>query len=479
MSSPRPLAVALLGLALALPLSAGEPYRVYRSTTGQSLKARFEGLDSGSVTLRREDGEVFRLPQERLSPEDRDYVNRVAAQSAQEAKGLNEAAGHVVASVQPFEVREAEALAAALQLPLESETRHGRSWRLYAAHVENYRLFGAMPYSVALYSDEKGRVTSISIVYANKGDFGSTAGFGQDHFSGGNTASATSLGAAMARDEASVSKAISTVLGEGTTQRYGEGKARRKIVRWDWNGHSFLLSNEENDYIGLSIVSTSTANAGGKSLRIKDEELKKRLAEGVAREDSGDVFLSQIPMVDQGPKGYCVPATFERAMRTMGMDADMYLLAMVGESDSGGTSIYTLLQNVRSQVYQKGRRTKEEDLRQLRIRDIKRYIDSGIPVMWTLCSMKAYNQIADANTKLRAEAADRQDYSAKISEILAKLAEAPKPDDNYHICLIVGYNEATGELAVSDSWGKEFERRWVPVELANWASLGHILMILP
>jgi hypothetical protein len=36
-------------------------------------------------------------------------------------------------------------------------------------------------------------------------------------------------------------------------------------------------------------------------------------------------------MVDQGPKGYCVPATFERAMRTMGIDADMYLLAMVGQ----------------------------------------------------------------------------------------------------------------------------------------------------
>ena len=39
-------------------------------------------------------------------------------------------------------------------------------------------------------------------------------------------------------------------------------------------------------------------------------------------------------MVNQGPKGYCVPATFERVLRTMGIESDMYLLAMLG-----GTSL--------------------------------------------------------------------------------------------------------------------------------------------
>ena len=109
-----------------------------------------------------------------------------------------------------------------------------------------------MPYSVALYSDAAGGVTSLSIVYANKGDFGSTAGFGQDHFEGGTTAAAGSLADAMASDEAAVSKSLTSVLGEGKTQRYGEGDTRRKITRWDWNDHAFLLSNEENEYVALS-----------------------------------------------------------------------------------------------------------------------------------------------------------------------------------------------------------------------------------
>ena len=45
--------------------------------------------------------------------------------------------------------------------------------------------------------------------------------------------------------------------------------------------------------------------------------------------------------------------------------------------------------------------------------------------------------------------------------------------------VIIGYNETTGELVVSDSWGPSYERRWVPVKVASWASQGSIFMILP
>ena len=45
--------------------------------------------------------------------------------------------------------------------------------------------------------------------------------------------------------------------------------------------------------------------------------------------------------------------------------------------------------------------------------------------------------------------------------------------------MIIGYNEATQEIAVSDSWGARFERRWVPVSVADWASQGGVFMILP
>lgn len=473
-----PAFLALLATTALLP--ASEAVRVFKNTTGQEIKATFEGINGDLVTLRREDGKVFELSKDKLSAADQAYILEAAARAGGESKAVNEGAGHEVFTAEPFSARKAEELAQGLRLRPESQSKYGKSWRLYAAFAKNYLLFGAMPYSVALYSDDKGLVTGISAVYANKGDFGSKAGMGADHFKGGTTSTEEALAAAMLKDEETVSKALTKALGPGKEQRYGEGKTRRKVTRWDWNGHSFLLANEAGEYVGLSIVSTETANAGGKSLRMKDEDLKKRLIDGVVKSDNGDVYISEIPMVDQGPKGYCVPATFERAMRTMGMDADMYLLAMVGQSGiGGGTVVEYLLEGIRSQVYSKGRRPKDEDVKDLKIRDVKRYIDQGAPVMWTMFSMDDYNDQANENTTKRKTVTDWSAYTLEIGEKAKPIAAKPKPDDNRHICMIIGYNEKTNELAVSDSWGASYELRWVPLPVANWASAGHLFMILP
>jgi hypothetical protein len=213
---------------------------------------------------------------------------------------------------------------------------------------------------------------------------------------------------------------------------------------------------------------------------VKDIDIRKRLAEDIVHDKNGDVYLGQIPMVNQGPKGYCVPATFERALRTAGIEADMYLLAMIGKSGmGGGTSVEFLLDEVRQQVRTKGRRTKDEHIKELRVRDVKRYIDEGVPVMWTMRSLDAYNKTANDNTAERRMVTDWSVWAKEIavkSESVVKLESA---QENHHICMIVGYNEATNELAVSDSWGASYERRWVPAAVANWASSGGLFMILP
>lgn len=458
---------------------AGE-MRVFHSADGKPLKAALEGVSGDSVSLKREDGKVFNLSKDRLSAADQQYIAAFATRAASAAAEINKAAGHEISDGASLAERKAEDLAAALGLRPESQSKYGRSWRLYAAYAQDYTLFGAMPYSVALYSDQGGLVSMISIVYANKGDFGSKAGFGQDHFADGNTATAKTLAEAMDRDDETVTKALASILGKGEILRYGEGNTRRKVTRWDWNGHSFLLSNESSEYVGLSIMSSEMADNGGRSVRMSNAEVKQRLISSIIKSDNGDIYLSEIPMVDQGPKGYCVPATFERAMRTMGLEADMYLLAMVGESSAGGgTSVARLLENVRSQVYRKGRRTKDDTLKQLRIRDLKRYIDQGIPIMWTMGSVDAYNKIADENTANRKDVTDWKEHAAELATQSAEYAKADKPKENRHICLIIGYNESTQEIAVSDSWGPRFERRWVPVPVANWVSNGGIFMILP
>lgn len=94
-------------------------------------------------------------------------------------------------------------------------------------------------------------------------------------------------------------------------------------------------------------------------------------------------------------------------------------------------------------------------------------------------SVGGYNQIADDNTAKSGSITDWKTYAAEIASAAADVTAKPKPDGKNHICMIIGYNEITGEIAVSDSWGARFERRWVPVSVADWASHGGIFRILP
>ena len=456
--------------------------RVMRGSAGETIRGRVEAIDGNTITLRREDWKTFDIPLARFTPNEQARIRADAEALTHAATKINEAAGHPLVTLTPLDGREAAGIAQALTIPRESSTSHGSSWRRYAARQGGgaYRLFGAMPYSTALYSDADGLVAHLSIVYANKGDFGSTAGTGEDHFGGGTSATRNTLADAMSADATAITEALTGAIGEPTTQRFGERQARRTVTRWDWHGHSFILSNEEGEYVGLAIMSTDAADGGGRTGRISNNEIRDRLAAGVRRDENGDVWITDIPMVDQGPKGYCVPATFERVMRALGVEADMYLLAMIGETKAGGgTSVRRLIDNVSSHVRSKGRRPHEETIRELRIRSVKRRIDEGIPVMWTMHSLPQYNEIANENTSARSQEDDHEARLAAMRERISTLASGPEPEGNHHICMIIGYNEKTGELAVSDSWGARYELRWVPIEAAQWVSRNELFYILP
>ena len=473
----RTLVRAIVSLAATAALATGD-FREFKDVTGRTLKAEFAGLEAGQVILKLPNGNLAKVPVERLSKDDHDYIAAQQTKNADAAKAVNGALGFPAFSAGHFATRKAVEIAATMQLPLESESPVGNSWRLYAAvRKPGYTLFGAVPYSVALYSNANGEAESLSIVFANKGDYGSKAGFATEHFNQkAGPDEPTSLADAMKRDHDLIEKALTKALGEGEKQRFGDTGTRRTALRWDWNEHSFLLSLVEGEYVSVQVVSSSHADAGGRSGRVSDADVRARLELSVRRGDNGDVWVSGIPMVDQGPKGYCVPATFERAMRHMGVEADMYLLAMVGQSSAGGgTVVEWLIENLRSQVYRKGRRLRDIAVSDLRIRDLQRHIDAGIPLLWRMCSMPEYNEIAGKNTDTRGGDA----HAEWLASVRKDFAKRGKPSDNHHLCMIIGYTGKTGEVAVSDSWGKHFELRWVPIEVANWVNNGDLIVIQP
>ncbi|MFT6865089.1 MAG: hypothetical protein ACJAVK_003662, partial [Akkermansiaceae bacterium] len=249
------------------------------------------------------------------------------------------------------------------------------------------------PMTIVAYGDHNKRTVSLSVVFSNKGDSLSTVGAGEDHFkNNGMEIDRNTLEGAMIYDAETIAKTLTGILGEPTKQRMlGQGNESHNVSRWDWNDHSFLLTHIEEEYVGLSIVRASFADGGGRFSRISDGEIKARLMESVTRESNGDVYVKNIPMVDQSPKGYCAPATFERAMRHAGVPSDMYLLATLATEGGGGTNTNKLYEEVAFTTRSKGGRTARQiTLTSLAPNKIKRYLDKGVLILWQMCSFSEY-----------------------------------------------------------------------------------------
>ncbi|GDY18594.1 hypothetical protein LBMAG55_19170 [Verrucomicrobiota bacterium] len=87
------------------------------------------------------------------------------------------------------------------------------------------------------------------------------------------------------------------------------------------------------------------------------------------------------------------------------------------------------------------------------------------------------NQLADARTRTRGAATDAAAWKKTLAE--SRKGQKPlKPErEKGHVCMIIGYNKETGEIAVSDSWGPKFEERWVLGSEAAQVSQGEMMVI--
>lgn len=282
---------------------------------------------------------------------------------------------------------------------------------------------------------------------------------------------------AMDKDMATITETLTKKLGEPKKERFGEGKVGRTDVRrWDWRGHSILLGQAEGEYVGVQIVTTQFADAGGRMAYTNDAIVRARALANIEKRPNGDVVIGDIPMVDQGPKGYCAPATAERAMRYLGVPADMYILANAGETGfGGGTSMQLLLQGIERHIRNKGRAFSSWE-GELKMRDIAKQIDKGVPIMWTLYSTKDFNKTANARKKERASTTDWKGWKEKVAAA-ASSSSLQRDDETRHVVLIIGYNAETNEIAFSDSWGDNFKERWITLAEAERVSQHHFYVV--
>ena len=471
----RLLAGAMLVMMPAV-IVAADSVSITDKASGKSIDVVIEGVKDGMVSFRTEQGSSFQLPSSRLTDDSIERVRAFLAASRNAASppvgnagSLNELVGHELFGSDGSIWNESSGeVAERLSLKLESKKSNSSSYRLYTP--KEYQFLGAHPYCVTLYGGNEERPERFSLVFANKGDFGSRLGMGEDHFKEmyPDKKPPGDLNEAIEFDAGIIAETLTKGLGEAKEQYYGEKDDKRKVKRWDAGDHAFLLSSLEGEYTSLLIVPTANADAEGKVDFVVDSDFRKIQIENVRNEENGDVWIDNIPMVNQGPKGYCAPATFERAMRYMSVPADMYLLATAATAPGGGTNTTKLSEDCKRIVRSKARRIKELELQEdFEIKTIKRFVDKGVPVLWQMRSLGPYNEVANKRTKARESVSDFAAWAEEIRSEAEQLAPTLGVKDNYHICMVIGYNEATNEVAVSDSWGPRYELRWVHLDIAK------------
>ena len=82
-------------------------------------------------------------------------------------------------------------------------------------------------------------------------------------------------------------------------------------------------------------------------------------------------------------------------------------------------------------------------------------------------SLGQYNEVANKRTKEREDVDDFSVWASDVQSEAEKVAPQLSASANFHICMVIGYNESTNEVAVSDSWGPRYELRWVHLDIAK------------
>ena len=179
-------------------------------------------------------------------------------------------------------------------------------------------------------------------------------------------------------------------------------------------------------------------------------------------------------MINQGSKGYCVPATVERVLRYYGItDLNMHQIAdKANTGKGGGTSLNNVISALTPVCNATG--LKKVLTGDVKLQTVKRHIDRGCPLFWGMYTNPEYEEIRNQSRRERSRYTNPKEW-LKVT----RKFKAPSKG-GAHMCLIIGYNEKTDEIAVTNSWGDhEIQPSWVPVKIARKVSQGKTFVLMP
>ncbi len=262
---------------------------------------------------------------------------------------------------------------------------------------------------------------------------------------------------------------LSQVMKVAPKRQILSSNAALQVSGWMWsspNGIALLEYNEYNtpgkvtkpEFLRLKLAAPNQADwsMGKLATGVQRMELLKR----VTKTPEGDVYITGVPMVDQGAKGYCVAASCQRLFEYMRIPSDQHEMAkLVGVEAEGGANVAVMQKSlakidgafnvtfkplVNPEMYYATngrRRVSEKEFISL----VKEYADKGVPLLWGLA----------------------------LGE---KPEDPPLPGDGQvrggHMRMIIGYNLAKNQVLFTDSWGAGHELKRMAMLDAYDVTLG-------
>jgi hypothetical protein len=223
------------------------------------------------------------------------------------------------------------------------------------------------------------------------------------------------------------------------------------------------------------------------------------IRQNVRKEADGTVFLDNLPMVNQGDKGYCAVATTERILTYYGLEIDQHMLAQLANSSArAGTSpdqMFAVLGQCGTKLGVNVRAHQSFDVRKFIAfvngynREAKKAGKSEIQLTNQIDIGAVYRAMDPAVLKRTRCEREKPAMTACFADIqksidggiplawsviLGLVAEKPALPQAFggHMRIIFGYNKAKNEILYTDSWGAGHERKTMPFEDAWMITTG-------
>lgn len=345
----------------------------------------------------------------------------------------------------------------------QDRTRAKMSRKLYRNAEIDLSLFGGqVPVQEVIVDFAEDRLNMVSVSIYNRADGGeiNTEKF-TEYFKQSGKTMGEILGAKPRERKADSRNGLLT---EGYTWYSGD----MGVALLEYNEGA--LKDAAREFLRLRMARPKAKGALAASLSSNYAGASKLsdLLKHVTKQDNGDVMIANMPMVDQGDKGYCVVATVQRVFEYYGIGADMHQIAEIAEADpEKGTSTLMMAKELdkidhrfktRIEIIAMGEPLTEVEKKgeyfvgkpvddKKFFKAVRSNIDKGLPLLWSL-----------------------------ELGIFPEVPQLSPQTSGGHMRLIIGYNDKTEEVIFSDSWGARHEAKRMKMSDSYKASRGLFLL---